>query len=140
LALEQNREIFAVPGEVGASQSRGTHRLIKQGAKLVEEVPDIIEEIAPQLLYRAMASAESMVQPLPDVPEPARRVLRLLQSGPVEIDQLIQSSGLSAAKTSDILLNMELEGLLRQLPGKRFELNYSRTGHPIDLREDATKV
>ena len=50
LAVEQGREVFAVPGEVGSSRSRGAHRLIRQGAKLVETVDDIIEEIAPQLL------------------------------------------------------------------------------------------
>ena len=49
LALEQGREVFAVPGEAGASRSRGAHQLIRQGAKLVETVNDIIEEIAPQL-------------------------------------------------------------------------------------------
>ena len=49
LAVEQGREVFAVPGEVGSSRSRGAHRLIRQGAKLVETVDDIIEEIAPQL-------------------------------------------------------------------------------------------
>jgi len=126
LALEQGREIFAVPGQVGTSQSRGTHNLIKQGAKLVEGIADIIEEIAPQLLQQAAAPTESSARRLTDVPEPARGVLQLLQSGPLAIDQLIHSSGLSAARMSEILLTMELQGFLSQLPGKRFELNYSR--------------
>lgn len=123
LALEQNREVFAVPGEADAGQSRGTHQLIKQGAKLVEGVPDIIEEIAPELLYRSARPLGSSARALPDVPEPARGVLRLLESGPLAIDQLIHESGLSAAQMSEILLTMELQGWLSQLPGKRFELN-----------------
>ena len=52
LAVEQGREVFAVPGEAGASRSRGAHQLIRQGAKLVESVDDIVEEIAPQLARR----------------------------------------------------------------------------------------
>ena len=64
LALEQGREVFAVPGEAGASRSRGAHQLIRQGAKLVETVDDIIEEIAPQLVaarrYRARATSASI--------------------------------------------------------------------------------
>ena len=55
LAIEQGREVFAVPGEVGSSRSRGAHRLIRQGAKLVETVDDIIEEIAPQLARQSGA-------------------------------------------------------------------------------------
>jgi len=61
----QGREVFAVPGEAGASRSRGTHRLIRQGAKLVESVQDIVEEIAPQLLGRIGAVAGALERPAP---------------------------------------------------------------------------
>ena len=68
LALEQGREVFAVPGEVGASRSRGAHQLIRQGAKLVETVDDIIEEIAPQLVARRRQSGGAGRR-LPPMPE-----------------------------------------------------------------------
>ena len=124
LALDQGREVFAVPGPAGASRSRGTNRLIRQGAKLVETVGDIIEEIAPQLLSQCEGLREGPVPTLPPNASPeVRMVFELVQQGPLQIDELIQASGLSPAKVSEILLDMEIKGLLRQLPGKRFSLN-----------------
>ncbi|MFQ5848969.1 MAG: DNA-processing protein DprA [Candidatus Binatia bacterium] len=124
LGLEQGREVFAVPGQAGASRSRGTHRLIRQGAKLVEGVEDIVEEIAPQLLTRAGVVKESPSPPLPpNTTLEARKVFELVQRGSLQIDEVIQASGLSSAKVSEILLDLEIKGLLRQLPGKRFRVN-----------------
>ncbi|MFQ5874045.1 MAG: DNA-processing protein DprA, partial [Dehalococcoidia bacterium] len=121
LALEQGREVFAVPGEAGASRSRGTHRLIRQGAKLVEGVEDIVEEIAPQLLARARVVEETPPVSLPpDVSLETRRVFELVLGRPLQIDEVIQTSGLSPARVSEILLELEIKGFLRQLPGKRF--------------------
>ena len=65
LAVDQGREVFAVPGEAGASRSRGAHQLIRQGAKLVETVDDIIEEIAPQLARRAGGAGRTAARLLP---------------------------------------------------------------------------
>ncbi|MFQ5682289.1 MAG: DNA-processing protein DprA [Candidatus Binatia bacterium] len=121
LALDQGREVFAVPGEAGTSRSRGTHRLIRQGAKLVENVEDIVEEIAPQLLVRARVKQPDPVPPLPlEMNSEVRKVCELVLEQPVQIDEVIQKSGLSSAKVSGILLDLEIKGLLRQLPGKRF--------------------
>jgi len=120
-ALEQGREVFAVPGEAGASRSRGTHRLIRQGAKLVERVEDIIEEIAPQLAGRAAARQAPLQPVLPaNVSAEARKVFEMVLSGPVQIDEVIENSGLSPAKVSEVLLDLEIRGVLKQLPGKRF--------------------
>jgi len=122
LALEQGREVFAVPGEAGASRSRGTHRLIRQGAKLVEGVEDIVEEIAPQLLARYGDRQKSPQPSLPpDMSLEARKVFELVLVQPLQIDEVIQRSGFSPAKVLEILLELEIKGLLKQLPGKRFK-------------------
>ena len=120
LALEQGREIFAVPGEAGASRSRGAHRLIREGAKLVETVDDIVEEIAPQLMGRAgIPTQVARVLPL-DAGENTRKILALLQNDSLQVDQLIERSGLPAAQVLEILLDLELQGFVRQSPGKLY--------------------
>jgi DNA processing protein len=119
LAVEQGREVFAVPGEVGSSRSRGAHRLIRQGAKLVETVEDIVEEIAPQLLTRGDAAQEQRTLP-PDVSDEVRKIFNLLRERSLQIDEIIEGSGLTSARVSEILLDLELRGYLRQLPGKRY--------------------
>jgi DNA processing protein len=118
-ALEQNREIFAVPGEVGSSRSRGAHRLIRQGAKLVENADDIIEEIAPQLARPEGARRRQRVLPQ-DCSDDTRKIFGILQERILHIDEVIETSGLSSAQVSQILLELELQGFLRQLPGKRY--------------------
>jgi DNA processing protein len=123
MAVEQGREVFAVPGEAGASRSRGAHRLIRQGAKLVENVGDIVEEIAPQLLKRPGAAAERSVPALAqDAPGDLRKVFALFQDRSVHIDEITEASGFPPARVSEILLELELQGLLKQLPGNRYRL------------------
>ncbi len=138
-ALEQGREVFAVPGPAGSSRSRGPHGLIRQGAKLVENVADIIEEIAPQL-------AAAVPPPSAPSPEIAMRpdgtsggrsffegaaggILRDLEDGPLQVDDVIERTGLSPQQVSQMLLELELQGLLRQLPGKRYALGSTGTGN-----------
>jgi DNA processing protein len=119
LAVEQGREVFAVPGEVGSSRSRGAHRLIRQGAKLVEGVDDIIEEIAPQLLDRTSSATQREPRVLPqNASDAARTIFALLQENTLQVDQVIERTGMSAAQVLETLLDLELQGLLRQLPGK----------------------
>jgi DNA processing protein len=119
LAVEQGREVFAVPGEVGSSRSRGAHRLIRQGAKLVESVDDIIEEIAPQLLDRTGSATQRAPRVLPqNAGDATRTIFALLQENTLQVDQVIERTGMSAAQVLETLLDLELQGLLRQLPGK----------------------
>ncbi len=128
-ALEQGREVFAVPGPAGASRSRGPHRLIRQGAKLVEDVGDIIEEIAPQLALSPAPSAEATTGSggasveTPPLGGTAGTVLRELGAGPLPVDDIIERTGLSPPQVCQVLLEMELQGLLKQLPGNRYALD-----------------
>jgi len=119
IALEQGREVFAVPGEVGSSRSRGGHRLIRQGAKLVENVDDILEEIAPQLVARDRQPAALRTLPVDAQPE-THKIFDLLQERSLHIDEVIEASGFSASRVSQILLELELQGFLKQLPGNRY--------------------
>ena len=119
IALEQGREVFAVPGEVGSSRSRGGHRLIRQGAKLVENVDDILEEIAPQLVARDRQPAALRTLPVDAQPE-THKIFDLLQERSLHIDEVIEASGFSTSRVSQILLELELQGFLKQLPGNRY--------------------
>jgi DNA processing protein len=123
LAAEQGREVFAVPGFVKADTSRGPNALIKQGAKLVEGVEDILPELFPQLESGFLAHLTSCMTPPAARPEPdelEHRVYRCLTWEAIHIDDLIEQSGLPAAEVSALLLGLELKGLLRQLPGHSY--------------------
>ncbi len=118
LAADQGREVFAVPGEAGASRSRGAHRLIRQGAKLVENVDDIVEEIAPQLLRRSGSRSQAVRALPPDTPEATRKIFALVQENSLQVDQVIERSGLPTAQVLEVLLDLELRGFVSQAPGK----------------------
>jgi DNA processing protein len=120
LAVEQGREVFAVPGEVGSSRSRGAHRLIRQGAKLVESVDDILEEIAPQLLGRGGATPGAPLTLPQSASAEARKIFAQLQDGSLQIDEVIERCGIAAPRVLQILLELELQGYVRQLPGKKY--------------------
>jgi DNA processing protein len=124
LAADQGREVFAVPGSIKAETSRGSNGLIKQGAKLVETVEDIVEELLPQLdaafRDRMSGRAEKESAPQPGLNKKEIIIRDLLAWDPVHIDELIRRSGLSAADVSEALLSMELKGFVHQLPGSSF--------------------
>ena len=114
-ALEQGRDVFAIPGNINCHGSRGTNRLIKQGAKLVESVADILEEL-PQAVPKKLNAAPA---PAGLAPEEAA-ILSLLAREPLHIDDIIASSALTVGEVSAILLRLELKGAISQLPGKLF--------------------
>jgi DNA processing protein len=124
IAADQGREVFAVPGFVKAETSRGPNSLIKQGAKLVENMDDILEELLPQLdqAFRERVAArrprETTAVIQPDKHEAL--IYDLLTWDATHIDDLIGKSRLPAADVSALLLSMELKGLLRQLPGHSY--------------------
>lgn len=125
LALEQNREVFAVPGSVRSFQSRGPHALIKQGAKLAENARDVVEEIIhflPTAAARGSAPQPSSSRPAPmPALDPAEAaVLQALGPYPEHIDALVRRLDLDPGRLAGILLQLELKGLATQHPGKMF--------------------
>jgi DNA processing protein len=127
LAAEQGREVFAVPGSIHAATSRGAHNLIRQGAKLVENAEDIIEEIAPQLSATPdQPPGYENKTPGPEVPGQGSLTAEeagLLESMgpyPVHIDELARRCNLEMGPMSAILLQLELRGAVIQEPGKFF--------------------
>jgi DNA processing protein len=119
LALEQGREVFAVPGSVDSFKSTGPHFLIKQGARLIENGDDIVGELgignAP--VFR---KGKSRAVPFPPLEETEKAIYDMLSDYPLHIDEIVRRGTLSAGEVSGILMKMELRGMIRQLPGKMF--------------------
>jgi DNA processing protein len=121
LAAEQNREVFAVPGNIHSFKSVGTHGLIKEGAKLVARASDILEEFQ----NNAMEFQEVERPPAPDYPSltgDEAVVIDRLEVDPQHIDDLARKLPFPAGRLSGLLLQLELKGLAAQSPGKRFAL------------------
>lgn len=116
-ALEQDRDVFAVPGNVNSRASEGTNKLIQQGAKLVMTADDVLEELnltmAPQQMVVQMAMPES---------EEEAVLLRQLSREPSHVDDLCRASGMSSADVSSTLAIMELKGMVQQVGGMRYVL------------------
>ena len=123
-ALEQNREVFAVPGNISSRASKGTNRLIQQGAKLVTGVADVLEELNLTMVPQQVA----VQMALPESAEEAA-LLRHLSPQPIHVDDLCRASGLPSAEVSSTLTLMELKGLVQQVGGMRYVL--SREPGPI---------
>jgi DNA processing protein len=117
LALDEGRDVFAVPGQVDSFKSAGTHWLLKQGAKLVQTAEDILEELHPgRLLGRSNLKGNENELPQNLEPE-ARVVLHCLDAYACTRDELMVRSGLSAGRLSELLLLLELDGIVEVLPG-----------------------
>ncbi len=118
LALEQNREVFAVPGSILSPASRGTNRLIQEGAKLVRDYTDILEE----LNLTAVAHQMEIREVIP-ASETESLLLKQLGAEPTHIDEVCRSSGLPTSVVSSTLAMMELKGLIKQVGTMNYVLS-----------------
>lgn len=125
LAMEQAREVFAIPGSIHNPLARGCHRLIRQGAKLVESVQDILEELAPQLsavLQHYDPPGVSVARNVTDeLDGDYQTLLENMGFDPVSIDQLVERSGLTAQEVASMLLILELNGHISSRQGGLYQ-------------------
>jgi len=119
LALEQGREVFAVPGNITTTTSAGTNRLIKDGAKLVETVEDVLVEF-PDLWKQQEPATEPVEREAPQLGERERFVYGLIGLEPVHVDDIIARADLSPTEASHVLLLLQLEELIDEVEGGRF--------------------
>jgi DNA processing protein len=123
MAAEQGREVFAIPGSIHSTQSRGCHLLLKQGAKLVESAQDVLEELPMpdgRKLTASTAARKALASDGQDAP-PEDSLLNALGFDPVSLDALIARTGTSAADLQARLLELELDGDVARLPGGLFQ-------------------
>ena len=129
-AAEQGRTVFAVPGKVSSQTSSGTNELIKDGARLVQSVDDILEELKiveikpvetgeKDKIDKKIAS-KTKAYIYNSLTEDERNLYKNISDAPVYIDDLLKSAGMEQAKASKVLLSLELKKLIVQLPGKQF--------------------
>jgi len=128
-ALEQGREVFAIPGAVAAANSGGVNSLLKQGAGLVTDANDVLDALWPE---RAIPVANTQPQPEISLTDQEVSIIRHLGLEPLHIDDLARKSGLTPMELSVILLQLEVRGGVTQLPGMR----YIRASRATGVRQE----
>ncbi len=134
-ALENNREVMAVPGKIDSPLSKGAHRLIKQGAKLIESIEDVMEalgyigeQLQSHVSQDAQKASERIETPLFDasqlkLSDEEKAIYNSLSKEPLQIDQIIADTALSPGNINAGLISLRLKGLIKQLPGNMFLRN-----------------
>lgn len=126
-AMEQGREVFAVPGSIRNPHTKGCHALIRDGAKLVESVDDIVEDLLPimqltlEQIGRKPTDQQEQITSQPD--ENSHKILESLGYDPLPIDVLVERTGLTARELSSMLLSLELEGRVTSQAGGMYVRN-----------------
>ncbi len=117
-AYEQGREVFAVPGRADSPLSRGTNKLIKDGAKLTEDAEDILSEFG-YLFPKPNAEPASAIQ----LTALEQQVMKAIGEEEVPVDEIIRATGLTSASVSATLLGLEMKRIVKQLPGRQYARN-----------------
>jgi DNA processing protein len=120
LALDEGREVFAIPGNVELEQTKGPHWLIKQGAKLVESVDDILEEFN---IKRIVETIESKKIDYSQLSIEECNIMQILNKEPKHVDEISLKSKHDISNTLSLLSILEIKGLVKQLPGKYFVIS-----------------
>jgi len=123
LALEQGREVFAIPGRADSLKSTGCHRLLQQGAKLVMSVADVVGEFVDLPRHQqAAAVGRPQTPPVADLNEEERTIMAALEIYPKHIDEVITTCTLTVDRVNELLLMLEIKGYCEVLPGQQYQL------------------
>jgi DNA processing protein len=135
-AMENNREVMAVPGKIDSPLSKGSHQLIKQGAKLIESVEDVMEalgyigqQLQSHVTEAAAKASEKIETPLFDASQlnlsgSEKTIYDYLSREPSHIDQIIAETDLAPGSINAGLISLRLKGLIKQLPGNLFSISF----------------
>jgi DNA processing protein len=129
-AAEQGRTVFAVPGKISSMTSSGANELIKDGARLVQSIDDITEELSISEIKPANGEKKISIEKkivgktkayiYNSLTDDERKIYKTLSDDPVFIDDILDRTGLTSAKASEVLLKLELMSLVKEMAGKRF--------------------
>lgn len=122
-ALEQGRDVFAVPGNITSRNSRGTNDLIKNGAKLVDSAEEIINELKPQIKGALKEDRIVFEERLPEMSDEEKAMFECLTNEPKQVDLIIRESKMATGRALSTLLGLELKGVARQTEGKCYSIN-----------------